>query len=207
MEILSFKEAKDILLKYKMPFCQTEIFDSLSKAMTYAEEIKFPVVLKAYGKNIFHRTEKDGVATNIKTKEEFRKEWNNIYDNFKEIEGILVQEMVKGKEFIIGMNRDNQFGPVLIFGMGGIYTELYKDVSLRLSPVSRKDVLEMMRETKAYDIIKGFRGEGIDEEKMIDLILKLSNLSLKERRIKSIDFNPVIGNKKELLIVDFKIVI
>ena len=207
MEILNFKESKDILLKHKMPFCQTEIFDSLSKGLTYAEEIGFPVVLKVYGSNIFHRTEKGGVAVNIKTKEDFRREWNNFTENFKEIEGILVQEMVKGKELIIGMKRDEQFGPVLIFGTGGTYTELYKDVSLRVAPISRKEIVEMMKETKAYEIVKGFRGGGINEEKIIDLISKLSSLSIKERRIKSIDFNPVVGNKKEVLIVDFKIVV
>lgn len=207
MEILSFKETKDILLKYKMPFCQTGIFESLSKALIYAEEIGFPVVLKVHGSNVFHRTEKGGVATNIKTREEFRKEWNNITENFKNIEGILVQEMVKGKELIIGMKRDEQFGPVLMFGMGGIYTELYKDVSLRVASITKKEVEEMIKETKAYEIVKGFRGEGVNEEKLVDLLVKLSNLSIKERMIKSIDFNPVIGNKKEVLIVDFKIVV
>lgn len=207
MEILNFKESKDILLKYKLPFCQTEIFDSLSKGLIYAEEIGFPVVLKVYGSNLFHRTEKGGVAVNIRTKEDFRREWNNFTETFREIEGIIVQEMVKGKELIIGMKRDEQFGPVLIFGMGGIYTELYKDIALRVTPLSRKEIIEMMKETKAYEIVKGFRGEGIDEEKIIDLISKISNLSQKERRIKSIDFNPVIGNKKEVLIVDFKIVV
>jgi len=115
--------------------------------------------------------------------------------------------MVKGKELIIGMKRDEQFGPVLIFGTGGTYTELYKDVSLRVAPISRKEIVEMMKETKAYEIVKGFRGGGINEEKIIDLISKLSSLSIKERRIKSIDFNPVVGNKKEVLIVDFKIVV
>ncbi|MDD3292971.1 MAG: acetate--CoA ligase family protein, partial [Candidatus Pacebacteria bacterium] len=102
---------------------------------------------------------------------------------------------------------DEQFGPVLIFGMGGIYTELYKDISLRIAPVTKKEIIEMMKETKAYELVKGFRGEGINEEKLINLIIKLSSLSLKERRIKSIDFNPIIGNKKEVLIVDFKIVV
>jgi carbamoylphosphate synthase large subunit len=207
MEILSFKQTKDILLKYKMPFCQTEIFESLSKALTYAEEIGFPVVLKVYGKDVFHRTEKGGVAANIKTREEFRREWNNITENFKNIEGILVQEMVKGRELIIGMKRDEQFGPVLMFGMGGIYTELYKDVSLKIAPISKKEIEEMIKETKAHEIVKGFRGEGINEEKIVDLIFKLSSLSVKERTIKSIDFNPVIGNKKEVLVVDFKIVV
>ncbi|HQM24587.1 MAG TPA: acetate--CoA ligase family protein [Candidatus Pacearchaeota archaeon] len=207
MEILSFKEAKDILLKYKMPFCETEIFDSLSKGLSYAEEIGFPVALKAYGKNVFHRTEQGGVAINIKTREEFRREWNNIYDNFKDIEGVLIQKMIKGKELILGMNRNEQFGPVLMFGLGGIYTELYKDVALRVAPVSKKEALEMIKETKAYEIVKGFRGEGVNEEKLIDLILKLSNLSIKEEAIQSIDFNPVMGNKEEVLIVDFKIVV
>ncbi len=207
MEILNFKESKNILLKYKLPFCQTDIFESLSKGLMYAEEIGFPVALKAYGNNVFHRTEKGGVAVGVRTKEDFRREWNNITENYKNIEGVLVQEMVKGKELILGMKRDEQFGPVLIFGMGGIYTELFKDISLRVAPISKKEIVEMMKETKAYELVKGFRGEGINEEKLIDLITKLSSLSLKERAIKSIDFNPVIGNKKEVLIVDFKIVI
>jgi acetyltransferase len=207
MEILSFKQAKDILLKYKLPFCETEIFNSLSSGLTYAESIGFPVVLKAYGSNIFHRTEKGGVAINIKTREDFRREWGNINESFKNAEGILVQKMIKGNELIVGMKRDEQFGPVLIFGMGGIYAELLKDISLRIAPVSRKEIEEMLKETKAYKIIKGFRREGVNEEKLIDLVFKLSNMVVKERTIKSIDFNPVIGNEKDVLIVDFKFVV
>ncbi len=147
------------------------------------------------------------MAINIKTREEFRREWNNIYDNFIDIEGILIQKMIKGKELILGMNRNEQFGPVLMFGLGGIYTELYKDIALRIAPVSKKEALEIIKETKAYEIVKGFRGEGFNEEKLIDLIFKLSNLSIKEESIQSIDFNPVMGNKEEVLIVDFKIVV
>ncbi|MDD5696616.1 MAG: acetate--CoA ligase family protein [Candidatus Pacebacteria bacterium] len=206
MEILSFKETKNLLLKYGLPFCETGIFDSLDKAIEYAEEIGYPVVLKVYGKDVFHRTETGGVAVGIKNKEGLKKEWEAMAQKFNNIEGFLVQEAVKGREFILGMKRDEQFGPVLMFGLGGVFAELFKDVSLRIAPIGKKEAEEMLEETKAYEIIKGFRGQGVNKDKLVDLLVRLSKLSVKERMIKSIDFNPVMGNEKEVLIVDFKIV-
>jgi len=207
MEILSFKETKNLLLKYGLPFCETGIFDSLDKAMDYAEEIGYPVVLKVFGKDVFHRTEAGGVAVGIKNKEELKKEWEIMREKFKDIEGILVQATVRGRELILGMKRDEQFGPVLMFGLGGFFAELYKDISLRIAPIDKKEAEEMLEETKAREVVKGFRGEGVNREKLIDLLVRLSKLSLKERMIKSIDFNPIMGNKKEVLIVDFKIAV
>ncbi|MDD3170217.1 MAG: acetate--CoA ligase family protein [Candidatus Pacebacteria bacterium] len=207
MEILSFKETKNLLLKYGLPFCETGIFDSLDKALNYAEEIGYPVVLKAYGKDVFHRTETGGVVVGIKDKEELKKEWEIMKEKFREVEGFLVQETIKSRELILGMKRDEQFGPVLMFGLGGVFAELYKDVSLRVAPIDKKEAEGMIEETKAREIVKGFRGEGVNKEKLVDLLIRLSKLSLKERMIKSIDFNPIMGNKKEVLIVDFKIVV
>ncbi len=207
MELLSFKETKSLLLKYGLPFCETEIFNSLDKAIEYAEEIDYPLVLKVFGKDIFHRTENEGVVVGIKNKEDLKREWEKMDQRFKIKEGILVQETVNGRELILGMKRDEQFGPVLMFGLGGIFAELYKDVSLRLSPLDKKEAEKMIKETKAWEIIKGFRGEGVNKEKVIELLVRLSKLAEKERMIKSIDFNPVMGNKKEVLIVDFKVAI
>jgi len=126
MELLSFKETKNFLLKHGLPFCETEIFNSLDKAVEYAEEIGYPVVLKVFGKDIFHRTENEGVVIGVKNKEDLKREWEKMDQRFKIKEGILVQETARGRELILGMKRDEQFGPVLMFGLGGILLNCIK---------------------------------------------------------------------------------
>jgi len=210
MEILSFEETRNILSKYKLPFCRTEIFNSKDKAIPFAEKIGYPVVLKVHAQKIFHKSEVGGVRVNIRDAEELSKAWDEIIENIegKNIEGILVQEMLSGNEVALGMKRDEQFGPVIMFGLGGIFIEIIKDVSLRIAPVGREEALEMMKETKGFKILEGARGrKKVDVAKIAEIIANLSILSMKEEQIKSIDFNPVIIDDKKALIADFRIII
>ncbi|MFZ3054893.1 MAG: acetate--CoA ligase family protein [Minisyncoccales bacterium] len=210
MEILSFEETKKLLLKYKLPFCRTEIFNSKEKALAFAEKIGFPVVLKVHAQKIFHKSEIGGVRVDIKDREEFEKEWEELQKNVegKNIEGILVQEMCPGNEIALGMKRDDQFGPVLMFGLGGIFIEIIKDVSLRVAPVAKEEALGMIRETKGVKILEGARGKKkADLDKIAEMIVNLSNLSMKEENIQSIDFNPVMVSGSNICIADFRIII
>ncbi|MFA5178267.1 MAG: acetate--CoA ligase family protein [Candidatus Paceibacterota bacterium] len=210
MEILSFEETKKILKKYKISFCRTEIFNSQEKALAFAEKIGFPVVLKIHSRTIFHKSDIGGVKIGIQNSEEFHQAWKEISTNsqLKNIEGILVQEMVQGSELALGMKRDNQFGPILMFGLGGIFIEVLKDVSFRIAPIDRKQALEMIKEIKGYRLLEGYRGKkGVDIKKITDLIIKISNLAIKEKNILSLDFNPIMANDKKVLVADFRLII
>ncbi|MDD4531306.1 MAG: acetate--CoA ligase family protein [Candidatus Pacebacteria bacterium] len=210
MEILSFEETRRLLLKYKLPFCRTEIFNSKDKAVVFAEKIGFPVVLKVHAQKIFHKSEIGGVKTNIRNKEDFEKAWLEIEKNIrgKNIEGMLVQEMRSGSEIALGMKRDPQFGPVLLFGLGGIFIEIIKDVSLRVAPISREEALAMIKETKGAKVLEGARGrKKADLGIIADMLVNLSNLSIKEEKIQSIDFNPVMVEGDKACIADFRIIV
>lgn len=209
MNILSFQETERILSKYKIPFCKTEIFNSKEKAFLFAQKIGFPVALKVHGQKVFHKSEIGGVKINI-DENNFELAWEEIMNNVegKTIEGILVQEMVYGNEVAIGMNRDDQFGPTIMFGLGGIFIEIIKDVSLRVAPINKDEALEMIKELKGFEILNGARGGvRVNIDSIVDMLVKISNLSLKEDQIKSIDFNPVIVNKHKALIADFRIIV
>jgi len=210
MEILSFEETRRLLLKYKLPFCRTEIFNSKDKASAFAEKIGFPVVLKVHAQKIFHKSEIGGVKTNILNKEDFEKAWMEIDRNIrgKNIEGMLVQEMKSGSEIALGMKRDSQFGPVLLFGLGGIFIEIIKDVSLRVAPINREEALKMIKETKGAKILEGARGKKkVDLDNIAEMLVNLSNLSMKEEKIQSIDFNPVMVEGDKACIADFRIIV
>jgi len=210
MEILSFEETKNLLIKYKLPFCKTEIFNSKEKALVFAKQIGFPVVLKIHAQKIFHKSEIGGVKVNIKNEEDFSSSWDEIEKNIegKNIEGILVQEMVGGSEIAIGMKRDSQFGPVLMFGLGGIFIEIIKDVSLRIAPVDTTEAIKMIKEIKGFKILDGARGKKkVDLIKIAEILVNISNLSMKEEKIQSIDFNPVMVTDKQALIADFRLII
>ena len=209
MNILSFQETERILSKYKIPFCKTEIFNSKERALLFAQKIGFPVVLKVHGPQIFHKSEIGGIKINI-NEDNFDLAWEEMINNVegKNIEGILVQEMVYGNEVAIGMNRDDQFGPTIMFGLGGIFIEIIKDFSLRVAPIDKEEALGMIKELKGFKILDGARGNPkVNLDSISDILVKISNLSLKENQIKSIDFNPVIVNKSKALIADFRMII
>jgi len=210
MEILSFEETKKLLIKYKLPLCKTEIFNSKEKAAVYANKIGYPIVLKVHAQKIFHKSEVGGVKVNIKNDDELYSAWDEIMGNIqgKNIEGILVQEMISGNEMAVGMKRDEQFGPVLMFGLGGIFIEVIQDVSLRIAPIGKKEAMEMIKEIRGYKILEGYRGKDpVNVDEIADIMVNISNLSVSEERISSIDFNPVIANKKGVWIADLRIII
>ncbi|MDD4409818.1 MAG: acetate--CoA ligase family protein [Candidatus Pacebacteria bacterium] len=210
MEILSFEETKNLFIKYNIPCCQTEIFNVKEKALAYAKKVGFPVVLKIHSKTIFHKSEIGGVKVGIKNEEEFIKAWDEISRNIegRNIEGLLVQEMVGGREVAMGMKRDNQFGPVLMFGLGGIFIEVLNDVSFRIAPITKAEALVMIKEIKGYKILKGYReGKVVDIQKIADILVSLSKMSLKEEYIKGIDLNPVVVTDTYAKLIDFRVII
>lgn len=196
-KFLNELEAGNMLSSYGIPMTKSIACKTIDEALKEASKLKFPLVMKILSPDIQHKTDAGCVILNVKNIEELEKNFIIITNNAKEydsnakIDGILMQEMApKGLEVIIGMKKDPQFGPVVMVGMGGIYVEVFKDVSLRLIPVKSYDVEEMIKETKLYKIIQGARGIKYDMECLVNVILRLSKMVEKQSEIQEIDINP-----------------
>ncbi len=198
---LSEHQSKALLKIYGIPVTRENVVKSPHKAIGFAEEIGFPVVLKIDSSDIIHKSEAKAVRVGVNSKEEILQFYDEIIENAKKynpkakINGVLVQEMIRGgSEVIIGMSEDPQFGPTIAFGLGGIFVEVLKDISLRVVPLSKSDAENMVRETKGYQILRGFRGKNrSDIEAVIDVLLKISRLAEDWKDyISEIDINPLI---------------
>lgn len=208
MKLLSFEKTKDLLKKHNISIKDTEIFNQKKDAIDYANKIGFPIVLKVYSDKVIHKTEENAVITNIQNEKELENNFLLLDKKFKDKEGIIIQKQFKGKEIVIGLSFDKTFGPTIMVGLGGIFVEVLNDVSFRVCPITKKDALEMLKELKGYDTLMNFRGsKEVDINKIVELLLSLSQLILKEEDISSVDFNPVFINEKEISIADFRIII
>lgn len=203
---LKFQEAEKILKKYNIPLVKYYLVKNIKEAVKKAEFLKYPVVLKIDSSKILHRTEVKGVRKDIYNQEELKKIFNQL-SKIKNSEGILIQKQIQGIQVILGGKRDPVFGPLVLFGLGGIFVETFKDISFRLAPLGRKDAKEMIKEIRGYEILKGYREQkSIDFKKLESLLISLSSLIINEK-IKEIDLNPVIINGKENFVVDAKIIL
>ncbi len=212
-EIVEF-QALEILEAYNLPHPPTELARSSEEAVEIAKNMGFPVVLKIASPNISHKTDVRGVLVNLNSPEEVKQAFLEITSRAQRlrpeahITGCLVQKMApKGcKEVIVGFKRDDQFGPLLMFGLGGIYVEVLKDISFRLAPLTREDAQNMIREIKSYLLLKGFRGEpAINFQALEEIILKMSQLSLDLPQIYEAEFNPILVNHKQALVADVRL--
>lgn len=199
--------AFEILKIYGFNVVPYGIACSLNEAIEISKNIGFPVVLKILSKEIIHKFDVGGVKVNIKNVEELKENYLDIERNLKEkIEGIIVQKMVKGYELILGAKRDEKFGPIILFGLGGIYVEVFKDISFRLAPIREYSAYRMIEEIKAYEILKGTRGQkGVNVEKLVESIERISQIIVDLEDIKEIDINPIIANENDCLVVDVRI--
>jgi hypothetical protein len=173
-----------------------------------------PFIMKAISPDVIHKTDMGAVKLNIKNVKEAEVAWDEIVSNIKSknpqavIEGMLVQAMASGKEVIIGMKIDATFGPTILFGLGGIFTEVLKDTSLRIAPVSKEIALEIIHEIRGINILTGLRGEAsVNLEKIAEIIVKLSKLAIGHPEIKEIDLNPVIVNYDKAFVVDARVMV
>ena len=210
-------EAKQVLKAYGLPVPEEKLAKTLDEALKYAEEIGYPVALKLMSPQILHKSDAKVVMLNIKTPEELKQKWEEIHENARryrpdaEILGVLVAPMLKpGREIIIGVTEDPQFGHALMFGLGGIFVEVLKDVTFRIIPITERDARKMITEIKSYPILAGARGEEpADIDAIVELLLKVSELvdDLRDY-IKEMDLNPVFVYKKGegAVIVDARII-
>ena len=193
-------EARAILEAYRIPVPAARLCKTAEEAVAFADEIGYPVVMKIASPDILHKTDIGGVRLDVRTAADIRDSFDLItfratrYMPDAEIWGCLVQQQVHGgREVIIGMNRDPQFGPLVMFGLGGIYVEALKDVTFRIAPFSRQDAMEMMREMRSYNLLRGVRGEArSDLTAIADTLLKVSQLVVDFPDIVELDINPLI---------------
>ena len=209
-ETLSEYESKIILASYQIPITREIIVEKSNDVIPAAHEIGYPVVMKGCSPEITHKTEKGLIQTDIRDDREALDAFNNIMAGMNGNHGsILVQEMIKGKrELVIGLIRDPQFGPCVMFGLGGIFTEILKDVSFRLAPLEKRDTLEMMDEIKAHKILDAVRGmDAVDRDILSEILINVGKIGVENDTIKEIDINPVIISGSRPVAVDALIVL
>jgi acetyltransferase len=191
--------ARPLLEAYGIPVVKAGEAKTAAEAAALAEKIGFPVVMKIVSPDILHKSDVGGIRLNLSSTGAVRKEFDQLMADIKvktpsaRIEGVLIEQMAaRGQEVIVGMKRDAGFGPLMMFGLGGIYVELFKDVAFRVAPVSRVEALQMINETAAGRLLTGFRGqEKADLEAVVDTICRLSQLSLDFPEISEIEVNPL----------------
>jgi acyl-CoA synthetase (NDP forming) len=207
---LSSDECRRLFKKYGIPIVD-QFFVKDRKGLDKLR-LRFPVVMKVESPDIIHKTEAHCVILNIGDRKELAEAWDKIMKNVKaykrdaKIEGVIVQEQASGYELIIGGKLDEQFGPVVLFGAGGIFTELLKDTSIRICPLTREDAEEMISEVKFSKVLDGFRGEPpIDKAKVISTIMNVCSMMCREH-IKELDINPFMASPDGVKAVDVRII-
>lgn len=191
-------EAWELFAAYGIPAPRCRLAVSADGAVRAADEIGYPVVLKIVSRDILHKSDAGGVVVKIGTADGVRAAFGQILDSVRvyrpdaNIEGVLVcEQLPPGVETIVGMTRDASFGPALMFGLGGVFVEVLKDVSFRVLPMTKKDALEMIREIKGYPLLNGARGEKPkDEQALAELLMKTAKMIEENPEIRELDINP-----------------
>ena len=179
------------------------------EAVKAAEKIGYPVVMKGCSAELAHKTEAGMVALNITNAQDAGRVFDELSAKAKNIDGVLVEKMVKGsREFVIGLSRDPQFGPCVMFGLGGIFTEALKDVTFRVAPLTKDDALEMIDEIKTKKLLGEFRGSpAVDREALAKALVGIGDLGVKYDAIAEIDINPLIISQDKPVAVDALVVL
>jgi acyl-CoA synthetase (NDP forming) len=214
-KVLLEPEAKAICKEYSINVTEFDVANSAEEAAIIAERIGYPIVLKIVSPDIIHKSDAGGVIVNLKNRKEVVEAYSKILENSKKFKvdakiiGVLVQEMAPSStEVIIGSVKDPQFGPTLMFGIGGIFVELLKDVTFRVAPINAQDAAEMIVGVKAYPLLNGYRNNPpVDVEAIVDDLLKVSKLVIEYAEIKELDLNPVMAYAHGTKTVDARIIL
>ena len=213
--ILSEIEAKQMLEEAGVPVSPARLAKTASEAAKVADELGYPVVLKVVSPQITHKTDVGGVELGLTSANDVREAFDRIAASVKKhapkatIDGVAVQRMERpGVEVIIGMTKDPQFGPVLMFGLGGVLVEVLKDVAFRVIPINERDARQMVHEIKGYPLLEGYRGsEPADVAKVQELLLKVSAFVEAHPEVGELDLNPVFARGDGAVAVDARIVL
>jgi acetyl-CoA synthetase (ADP-forming) len=207
---LSEFESKKLLAQYRIPVTREILVESRESLREAIKEIGYPVVLKGCSPDIAHKTEKGLICIDIRNEDEALVAFKEITEGMKGSgNAVLVQEMVRGKrELVAGLTRDLQFGPCVMFGLGGIFTEVLNDVSFRVAPLEEFDALEMMREIRGHKILGAVRGmEAVDMTMLADILIAIGRIGMENEKIAEIDINPMIISGNKPVAVDALIVL
>ena len=214
--LLTEYESKKVLAAYGIPITDTELATSEDEAVAAAEAIGYPVVAKLLSRTITHKTDVGGVVLNLRNGEAVREAFAKIRDSVAEkvgaehFEGVTIQPMINwsGYELIVGSSPDPQFGPVLLFGMGGQLVEVFKDRALALPPLNTVLAKQVVSETKIAHALKGVRGrKPIDEDVLAALLVRFSELVAEQPRIAEIDINPLLASPERIIALDARVVL
>ena len=213
--ILTEVESKELIKQAGISVSQTKLAASKDKAISISKEFGFPVVLKIASPDVVHKSDAGGVKLGLRTSRQVDKAYDDILAAIQQkypqavIQGVSVQKMARpGVEVIIGMSKDAQFGPVLMFGLGGILVEVLKDVSFRIVPLAKRDAAEMIREIKGYPLLEGYRGrEPVDVSNLEALLLKVSDFVERNPEVKELDLNPIFAYSDGAVAVDARVVL
>lgn len=207
---LSEFDSKKVLEAYSIPVTKEFVAKSVEEAKGFARDIGYPVVLKGSSSELTHKTELNMIELNIKDEKALEEAYNALQQRGGgKLEGVLVQQMIKGeREFVAGLIRDPQFGPCVMFGLGGIFTEVLKDVTFRVAPLEKRDALEMMDEIKARKLLDAFRGKpAVNREVLANALINLGRIGLENEEIAEIDINPIIIHQDMPVAVDALVVL
>jgi acyl-CoA synthetase (NDP forming) len=213
--LLTEVESKELLKKAGIPVVEAKLARSKKEAISISSEMGFPVVLKISSTDVVHKSDSGGVKLGLANATQVGKAYNEILSSVKQaypkaqIEGVSVQPMAPpGVEVIVGMSKDAQFGPVLMFGLGGILVEVLKDVSFRIVPVATRDARAMIREIKGYPVLEGYRGQKPASIPALEkLIVKVSQFVEKNPQIRELDLNPIFAYSDKAVAVDARIIL
>ena len=213
--LLTEVEAKQVLEQAGVPVSPARLATTKEDAVKMASELGDPIVLKIVSPQITHKSDVGGVALGLSSAEEVGAAFERVVANAKKaspkatIDGVAVQRMERqGTEVIVGMTTDPQFGPVMMFGLGGIMVEILKDVAFRVVPINERDARQMIHEIKGYPVLEGFRGhDPADVAKLQELLLKVSTFIEANPEVAELDLNPVFAYKDGAIAVDARIVL
>ncbi len=207
---LSEYESKKLLSAYGIPTTREFLAKTKAEAVKFAKELGYPVVLKGCSPALTHKTERQLVALKLRDEKEVKEAFDAITKRAGEpMDGILVQEMVSGaRELVVGLTRDQQFGPCAMLGLGGIFVEVLKQVTFRIAPLEERDALEMMDELPGKKIFDAFRGEPpVDRKILANALIAVGKIGLEHDAVKEIDINPMIISNGKPIAVDALVVL
>jgi len=208
-------EAKRVCIEYGIPVTDFKVAKNRTEAVKFAKKIGYPVVLKIVSPDVIHKSDVGGVIVNLKDTNDVQDAYKQITNNVKKhnsdakIVGMLVQEMApQSTEVIVGATKDPQFGPTLMFGLGGVFVEILKDVTFRIAPVTEDEAREMITAVKAYPLLKGYRNmPRADIDAIVEILLNTSRLVMEHQEIKELDLNPIMAYEKGAKTVDARIIL
>ncbi len=208
-------EAKTVCAAYGIPVTEFRLAKSAAEAVACAEQVGYPVVLKVVSPDIVHKSEAGGVVINLKNANEVAAAYAKILENAQKyradarIVGVLVAEMApQATEVIVGAIKDPQFGQTIMFGLGGIFVEILKDVNFRVAPITVVDAKEMITQLKAYPLLCGYRNTPpADIDALVAILCSVSRLVMENSNIKELDLNPIMAYAKGAKTVDARIIL